>query len=254
MKERIRNIVIGLTVLVALIILAGLILLFAGLPSIFQRGQTIYIKMDASAGIRQGDPIHIADIRVGRITDICFTDPSVPLKGVTITARIEHDVNISPNSILVVHRSLMGPPYVTLDPLELHGLQGEPIPPAAQRPPGPLVLKGIVKDSGPMQAFKPAIEVLTQMSGQINELVKRLVDTTDRLSRLITSLNNSASKIETGEGTFGKFVCDPELYDELVRTTRQINEMAARFTVLAERWETDGVVLKIGEPAESTSK
>ncbi len=243
MKERVRNIVVGLTVLAALVILATLIVLFAGLPSMFQRGQTIYIMMDSSAGIRQGDAIHIADIRVGRITDISFTDSAVPLKGVTLTARIDRDVYVSANSVLVVNRSMMGPPYVSLDPMELHGLQAEPLPPIDQRPPGPLVLKGIVRESGPLEALKPTIEVLTRAGGNINELTKRLIDTADKLSALITSLNNSANMIESGEGTLGRLVNDPALYNELVATTRQINEMATRFAALAERWETDGIVI-----------
>ena len=49
--------------------------------------------------------------------------------------------------------------------------------------------------------------------------------------------------IESGEGTLGRLVNDPALYNELVATTRQINEMATRFAALAERWETDGIVI-----------
>ncbi len=245
MKDRTRNVIVGLTVMLALIMLGTLVVLFAGLPGIFQGGQTIYIKMQSHSGIRQGDPVHIADLRVGRITDISFTDPAVPLKGITLTARIDEDVYISANSILVSYKNMMGQAYIALEPGELHGMEALPLPPADQRPPGPLMLEGMVIDTGPLDFVKPHLESITDTVGRVDELTHRLIDTADKLSQLITSLNNITHKIEAGEGTLGKFVGDPQLYDEMVAAVSQINQMAAQFTELAKRWATDGINLEM---------
>jgi len=245
MNDRTRNVIVGLTVLVALAILAGLIVLFAGLPSIFQRGQTILVEMDTSAGIREGDAIHMADLRVGRITGIDFTDPSVPLKGVTITARIEKDVYVSPNSVLVVYRNFMGPPNLSLERAESHGIEPVPIAPAAERPPQQLIIRGLIINVGITDAFKPALDSVSKIADQAEVLTRRLIVTADELSRLITSLNNAAQDIETGKGTLGMFVSDPALYNELVSAVRSMNEMADQFAILARKWQTDGIELQM---------
>ncbi len=243
MKDRTRNIVVGLTVLMALAILAGLIVLFAGLPSMFQRGQTILVEMESSPGARPGDSVHIAGLRVGRITDMRFTDPAVPLKGVTISLRVDEDVYVSPNSILVAYRGMMGPAFLAIEPGELHGMEAMPIPPADQSPPGPLVLKGMVISTGPLDDLKPALGAVSDVVTQVNELTGHLINTTDSLSGLITSLNNTAHKIEAGEGSLGKLISDPRLYDELVGAVGQMNRTAAQFSVLAKRWATEGITL-----------
>ena len=245
MKDRTRNITVGLTVLAALAILGGLIVLFAGLPSFFQRGQTIYVKIDSAAGLRQGDPIHIADIRVGRVTDIGFTDPAVPIEGVTITARINEGVYVSPNSVLVVHKGMMGWANAALEPSENHGIEAKPLPPADERPPGPLVLPGLVIYYDPFDPLKPSIETVTTVLGRVDQLTQGLVDTTDRLSGLITSLHSTASRLEDGEGTISKFINDPELYDELVSAVKQMNNAATQFSALAQRWAAEGIELKM---------
>lgn len=245
MKDRMRNVAVGLTVLTALVMLGVLIVLFAGLPSIFQRGQTIYVKMESSAGVRKGDSVHIADIRVGRITDISFTDPAVPIKGVTITARIDEDVYISPNSVLVAYKGMMGLSYVSLEPGELHGIEPMPLPPSIERPPGPLILQGVVVEPSMLGALEPAVKKMVGVVERIDLLAQRLIDTTDRLSKLITSLHNTASRIENGDGSLGKLIADPELYEELVSAVKQMNYMAAQFSALAQRWAADGIELKM---------
>ncbi len=245
MKERTRNIVVGLTVLTGLMMLGVLIVLFAGLPSVFQSGQTVYFKMVSSGGIRPGDPIHITDIRVGRVTEIGFADPAVPLKGLILTARVDDDIYVSPNSVLVVHKYMMGSAYITLEPSEKHGIEAKPIAPADQRRSGPLRLPGLVLYHGPMDALKPAVTTVTDIAVRIDELAGRLIETTDKLSSLITSLSNVVRTVESGEGTIGKLIYDPALYDELVGAVHQIDVMATTISALAQRWGAEGIELEM---------
>ena len=51
MKEHTRNLTVGLTVLVALIMFAGMIVLFAGLPEAFQPGWELRMRFPSSGGV-----------------------------------------------------------------------------------------------------------------------------------------------------------------------------------------------------------
>ena len=66
MKQNWQNIAVGFVVLVALAGLAGLVLVFAGLPEIFQSGYTIKMLFPATADAHAGDPIHLAGISTSR--------------------------------------------------------------------------------------------------------------------------------------------------------------------------------------------
>ena len=98
MNDRSRNVIVGLTVLTALCMLGGMIVLFAGVPEMLQRGYRIRILFDAAHDAKTGDPVKLAGLRGGSITDIDFTDGD-PRRGVTFTVLIDHDVRVPANVI-----------------------------------------------------------------------------------------------------------------------------------------------------------
>ena len=88
MIEHTRNVAVGLTVIVALLLLGSMIVLFTGLPTVFQRGYTIQILLPSKAETSIGDDVHLAGMEVGKVTKIYFTDQDDPHEGVTLEARI----------------------------------------------------------------------------------------------------------------------------------------------------------------------
>jgi len=117
MKEHTRNLIVGLTVLVALAMLCGLILIFAGLPETFRTGYVVHLISDSSHDIHQGDSVYLSGLPVGRVTSVRFDDPHDPAGGVLLVARIEKDVNIPGNVKAVVFtRGFVGSPYLALVP------------------------------------------------------------------------------------------------------------------------------------------
>lgn len=113
MKEHTRNIAVGMTVIVALIMLGWMILVFAGLPQIFQTGYTIRLTSDSTHDVHEGDAVHLAGMRVGRIMKIDFTDGD-PRKGVTFIARIKGSKSIPGNATAYVYTRGFGGAYVEL--------------------------------------------------------------------------------------------------------------------------------------------
>lgn len=102
MNEQRRNLAVGITVMVGLVLLGAMILRFAGVPELFQRGYVLQIHADGTHEVHEGDPIHLSGMRIGRVTAIEFTGGD-PRKGVTFTTRIDQDVNIPGNAACFIY-------------------------------------------------------------------------------------------------------------------------------------------------------
>lgn len=100
-----------------------------------------------------------------------------------------------------------------------------------------------------MQAIRSAA---TQMSGtldktdqQIARLMDRLITDAEQISALLMSINRMVTAIDAGQGTLGKLVNDPQLYNNLVDATRQLNELVKEFRLLLDKWRQTGVQIKL---------
>lgn len=172
MKENTRNVAVGLAVLVALCILAGMILLFAGLPAAFHRGYTLRMTFPATADAREGDPIHLRGMAVGQVTHIGFTDGD-PRKGVTLTTRIDRHVRIPANTKAYIYtKGLAGGAYVQLEP------SGElPLDPATGRPMQFLptdrvtVLAGVLKTGMIPDDVREGLKSFSKLAENLNKLI-----------------------------------------------------------------------------------
>jgi len=70
----------------------------------------------------------------------------------------------------------------------------------------------------------------------------------DRLAQVATTLDQVQSivnKVDKGDGTIGKLVNDPKLYQNLLETTDQLSVSAKDLRRLFEQWEQEGVSLKL---------
>jgi phospholipid/cholesterol/gamma-HCH transport system substrate-binding protein len=174
MSEKTRNIAVGITVLVALMLLGGMILIFTGLPSILKRGYVVRMRFDVTHDIASGDPVHLAGIRAGMITDVDFTDPADPSKGVTFTALIDPHINLPGNIKPVVFtKGLVGKGY-----LELVAEGPKPVDPRSGAvieylpKDGSVVLVGELRGNG---MFPPelttALRGLSKLADNLNEMI-----------------------------------------------------------------------------------
>ena len=343
-KETTRNLAIGMTVLIALVLLGGMILLFTGLPEVLQRGYTIRILAGTTHDAHTGDTIHLSGIRVGRLMHIRFTDPARPADGVTFVGRIDHDVRLPGNvQAYFFTKGLAGAAYIELkadgagrrDPvsgevLELfptddsivinsvHVGRGlippeliaaikslaklsenlnlliapPPVPttapgpttdtaPSAAGPPGLVrtiekldraldALSAVLGDAENQQNIKASLSNLTEATGaardamtaltkfaeearqtatsarhRIEELSEKLITDAEKISELMSTMNRAAEKIESGEGTVGKLLNDPDLYNSFLAATAQMNQLLDELRQLVAAWKKGGVEIKI---------
>ena len=171
MKERNRNLAVGATVLVALLMLAAMILLFTVLPQIFQPGYDVTVHVPDSGGVGEGDYVFMRGIQIGRVTRVALSDPSEPTDGVTVRARIEPEVRLPANVICRMHRGLMGSVHIELaaeGPLPVDPDTGERIAylptDATSSIPGRVV-------PSPIEALGPAVEQISDLAGSLGDLI-----------------------------------------------------------------------------------
>ena len=341
MSERRRNIAVGITVIVALALLGSLILIFAGLPSMFTGGYEVRILLDASYDLASGDPVYMSGIRVGTITEVGFADPAQPGGGVMVIAKIDDEIRLPGNLKPVVYtRGFTGKGYLQLNtegpyPVDAEGrlvqfiakgsktpIQGEGrgsglIPddfrqaiknvadlaqnlnrlvsppttasapgtgPATASAPAEVSLTGtitrlnraldsITEVTGDPQnqenirtmlanlstASAQAAEAMTSLkafaeqartttastSGHIDQLMGQLITDAQGLSTMLATINKAAIKLDQGQGTAGKLLNDPQLYNNLTEATGQLNRLVAQMQLLIESWQKEGIELKM---------
>ncbi|HUW83308.1 MAG TPA: MlaD family protein [Phycisphaerae bacterium] len=84
----------------------------------------------------------------------------------------------------------------------------------------------------------------TRTDQQLDVIGRKIVDNADKLSRVLDHLDEAARGLAQGEGTAGRFVNDPRLYESLVLTTQRLNEAIADLQNLVREWREKGVAIQ----------
>ena len=348
MTEHAKNLIVGLTVIVAMLLLGWMIILFTGLPTLLQSGYEVHIRMESRSELAAGDNIHLEGMKVGSVSDISFTDPKNPYEGVTVTALINSEVTLPSNTVLWVTKRTLGRPWiefftegelppgkpqtlskVTPDTIAGHSkrasllpkelgpaLKGlaklsenlnkliapETEPPAATQPttspttsPGGtgkshglagtlknlnVTLAGLAKIFGDVEnqenlktsmanlakatekadkamdamkefadetrkSFVTAAGSADAVGKRVDQLALKLIEDAEKISTLLSTVNRIAVKLEKGEGTAGKLLDDPKLYNNLLDITKQTKVMLKELSDLVKTWKESGVKVKM---------
>jgi len=85
---------------------------------------------------------------------------------------------------------------------------------------------------------------LDNADGQLRSVSTKIIAMTDKLSRLLDHLNEAGRQLAEGEGTAGKFLRDPHLYQELTLTCRRLGAMIDDLQALVKQWREEGIRIK----------
>ena len=83
------------------------------------------------------------------------------------------------------------------------------------------------------------------LSANTQDLNKQVGDRLTQISTVMTSVQSIMVKLDTGKGTAGQLVNDPQLYQSLVDTSRELSAAATDLHRLIDQWEQEGVSLKL---------
>jgi phospholipid/cholesterol/gamma-HCH transport system substrate-binding protein len=348
MSARSHNIAVGLTVLVGLGLLGGMILLFAGMPGCAAGGYQVHVHMPDSGGAKKGDTVSLSGLSVGKLTDVAFAGQD-PRLGVDLTLQIDKGVNLPVGTKAYISQGLLGggtsislavgtgKQYLptdntaviqgeasgidfgkiaqSIDKLsqglgDLLGTEG-PGTSTTQSTTGPVhhnlqtvivsldatlaSLNKIAGDEENQKNIKDSLKDLktflekgtaameevrklsqdahvtagkangtfdtitkatTQASTDINQLSHALLNDTDRLtqsllkdtedaSRALNSLDRAIAAMSSGQGTTGKLITDPHLYNNLVDVSDQMSSLLKETRETLQQWKDKGIPMKL---------
>jgi phospholipid/cholesterol/gamma-HCH transport system substrate-binding protein len=224
---------VGLAVIVA----AAMLILFLGRVERWttgeQQGMKVTAKFDNVAGLEVKSAVQVAGVKVGEVESIGLEDSQA-----LVTIRLLPKVTLYQGAKASVRASgLLGEKYLEI-------LPGDPekgtLPEGAVIPqqPGSADIDRLITQlngiAGDIRAVSTTLrEVLggDQARTDLSEIVANTRDFTRNLNtkgtQIMDRLNAIFAKIDTGEGTVGKLVNDPALYDQLQSTLDDVKGLMA---------------------------
>ena len=185
---------VGLTVLFASITLAVLIFLMSGTGGVFTKKIILRSYFDDTGGLRVGAPVRLQGVDIGNVKTIRIV-PGRPLTPVEVTMKV------STKYLFSLHKD-------SVTTLETAGVLGETyvnVNSALAR--GPDVSDGD--------------ELKTQETPQVQDVVRSSQSTLQNMDSLIKRLDRIIAFVESGQGSVGKLIYDPSLYDRLNTTVNE---------------------------------
>ena len=203
----IREVRVGLLVVVAIGVLIFLILNASGDISPFSKKLHLRARFSSGDGLRRGSEVRLAGVRIGKVDDVRLLPPSEkPGEKVEASFSIDTVIDGRPATDLIRDnsRALLSSPsilgaekVINLSPGTDLGLPVKD---------GDMIKTG--DEPGTVQALTTSG---TQLMDQLNELSKQFTDI--------------SSKINQGQGTIGQFVNNEAFYNNLNSTVRDVNEL-----------------------------
>lgn len=105
--------------------------------------------------------------------------------------------------------------------------------------------KATAKADEAMGAIKDFVKKGEKTLTGADELTRKLITSAEDISALLAAIRVTVDKINRGEGTAGKLMNDPKLYNSLTQVGEQMTELIKDFRRLAKQWEEKGIGIKI---------
>jgi len=192
---------VGITVLVALITLAVLIFLMTGTTGLFTKKIVIHAYVDNAGGLRTGAPVQLEGVDIGNVVTIRVV-PNPPNKAapveisMKITTRYA-DVMTDHCEVALTTAGVLGQVFIDLD--------------CRQKPGRPLQADDVLP---------------TREMPQLQDVVRASQSTLENVNVLVKQLSDILNYIQSGQGSIGKIIYDPTLYDRANATLNQLQNVA----------------------------
>ena len=193
---------VGITVLVASLVLTVLILLMSGTGGIFTRKMTLVSYFDNAGGLREGAPVRLQGVDIGNVTKIkVVSDPARQSAPVEVTMKVipKYHKNIRKDSLTTLSTAgVLGETYIDINSS---------------------VAKGPEASEGDVMT--------TRESPQIEDVVRASQGTLQNLDSLLKRVDRIIAFVESGQGSIGKMIYDNGLYNQLNATVAQVQSLVA---------------------------
>jgi len=185
---------VGLTVLIASVTLAVLIFLMSGTGGWFTRKITLRSYFDNAGGLREGAPVRLAGVDIGNVTFVRIVGgkPLTPVE-VTMKVNTKYSFNLRKDSVTLLSTAgILGETYVDVDSSTAKGAEAT--------------------DGDTLAA---------RNQPDIQDVVRASQGTLQNMDALLKRVDRIVAFVESGQGSIGKVIYDPALYNQLNATVAE---------------------------------
>jgi phospholipid/cholesterol/gamma-HCH transport system substrate-binding protein len=188
---------VGVTVIIASLVLALLLFLMSGTGGYFSKRITLVSYFDNAEGLRVGAPVRLSGVDIGNVSKILIVrDKDKQLTPVQIVMKVSTKYSFN------LRRD-------TLASLETAGVLGETFMDMdSSQATGPMAQDG---DTLP-----------TRVHPDFNEVVRSSQSTLQNMDALLKRADRILAFAESGKGSLGKLIYDPTLYDRFSQTVAEL--------------------------------
>jgi len=215
-----------LGIFVALAVIAAVLILeIIGGPDRFQPGYHLFALFNGVSDLKEGDRVKMAGVDVGRVEKITLDETN---NKVRVTLRLHKGVEVKTDSkASIKFTGLMGQNFVSLD----FGSARAP----ALKPNQPIETEETHDVAEMMQKLNKVadnVQNLTKsFTGEkidtlLGPFVNFMKENREPLTAMIANLKAVSSQIASGNGTVGKLIYDPTLYNSALTTVSNLQDTA----------------------------
>jgi phospholipid/cholesterol/gamma-HCH transport system substrate-binding protein len=190
---------VGVLVLVALAVLVALIfLLSGGIGGLFTGKLTVHSYFENSAGLKVGAPVNLEGVTIGNVKSIrIVTDHKLTPVEVVMKLSKQYQAGLHTDSKAS---------------LETIGVLGDTV-------------VNISSKSATGPPLQDNSELQTTETPNLSDVIKSSQGTVEQLNTILAKVDSLADSLNSGKGSIGKLIQDPELYNRANDAVAQIQKL-----------------------------
>jgi phospholipid/cholesterol/gamma-HCH transport system substrate-binding protein len=223
---------VGLTVVVASVILMVLIFVMSGTGGWFTTKITIRSYFDNAGGLREGAPVRLAGVDIGNVKSIRIeiSKPTTPVE-VTMKVNTKYSSYLRKDSVTLLSTAgVLGETYVDVDSSQAKGPEardGDTLPARDQ----PDIQDVVRASQGTLQNMDSLLKRVDRIVAYIESgqgTIGKVIYTSalyDQLNATVTEFKGLVDDIQTGKGSLGPLFTSDEAYKKAVAIIDKVNAM-----------------------------
>ncbi|MFN0051560.1 MAG: MlaD family protein [Planctomycetales bacterium] len=248
MSERQMQFRVGLLVLAAAAVAAGLVFQFGELKWLWQKYYNLGIHFDSAPGVEQGTPVRKNGILIGSVREVSFDDAR---GGVNVVVQVREKYTLRADSRPLLVRSLLGDATIEFTPGRSRQLyrDGDRMEGTAPEDPMELVARLESKTSQTLDLFASTSEewrtvgknlngLMDTHRGHLDQVIEEAAESLHEFTIAMRSANQTLADPENQENLRKTLAALPRLMDDTSQTVlairQAVSQADANLTHLAE--------------------
>ena len=214
---------VGLFFLVG-IMLVGLAIEVTVGTGLLTRGYDLFVKYPNVEGLRTGDAVQVAGLKLGRVEAITLQPD-----GVRVALRLERDAVVHRDSVARLdYQALSGSRFIAISlgsphtPVLKNGdtVEGE-VPPS--------ITEMVDQLQGVAHSVENLADSLNQNQDRLLKNIDAIIEENrSSLQHTLENLDSISTKLDRGDGTMAKLLNDPNLYDHVTAVFADLQKVSNR--------------------------